>query len=251
MADRPRPRLRPPRAAEPAAAADAADALARTSTAPTREQILAAAARLFGEQGYASTTLRQIAAAAGIKAGSIYYHFVGKDEIAACVLDAGIGAMSDAVHSRLGALRVGAGARERLAAAVEGHLSGMLRHGEFTAAHIRIYRYVSDAARQRHRAVRSAYTHLWDDLLAEAAAAGLVRGDIPVPMIRQFLVGALNWPVDWYDPRRGSFEQIAAQITAMVFDGITLSAARPLPKAPAAPAAGRRAAAPRRAEVAR
>jgi TetR/AcrR family transcriptional regulator, cholesterol catabolism regulator len=46
-------------------------------------------------------------------------------------------------------------------------------------------------------------------------------------MVRQFLVGALNWPVDWYDPRRGSFEQLAAQLTALALDGMTV----PTPKA--------------------
>jgi AcrR family transcriptional regulator len=187
----------------------------------TREQILAVAARLFSERGYAHTTLRQIAQQSGIQAGSIYYHFDGKDEIAACVLDEGIAAVTDAVNRRLDALPSGADMRTRLGAAVEGHLWGMLHRGEFTAAHIRIYRYVSDAARARHRAIRSAYTRLWDELLQQAADAGQLRSDIPVPMVRQFLVGALNWPVDWYDPRRGGFEQLAAQITALVLDGLT------------------------------
>ena len=194
-----------------------------TASVPAmRGQILVAAARLFGHQGYANTTLRQIAQAAGIRAGSIYYHFEGKDEIAACVLDEGIVAVTDAVQVRLQALPPGADMRARLAAAVEGHLWGMLQRGEFTAAHIRIYRYVSDAARQRHRTVRSAYTKLWDDLLRQAADAGQLRTDIPVPMVRQFLVGALNWPVDWYDPRRGGFDQLAAQITGLVLDGLTM-----------------------------
>lgn len=208
-----------------------APAPAAPAPADTRDQILAAAARLFAQHGYATTTLRQIADAAGIKAGSVYYHFEGKDEIAACVLDGGIAAMTAAVTERLAALAPRAGQRARLGAAVEGHLWGMLHHGDFTAAHIRIYRYVSDAARERHRDVRSAYTQLWDDLLAAAAAAGALRGDIPVPLIRQYLVGALNWPVDWYDPRRGSVAQLAAQISAMVFDGIVVgprqSEARP------------------------
>ena len=198
---------------------------AATPAAPqppaTRGQILAVAARLFRERGYANTTLRQIAQQSGIQAGSIYYHFEGKDEIAACVLDEGIAAVTDAVHRRLDALPADADMRTRLGAAVEGHLWGMLHRGEFTAAHIRIYRYVSDAARARHRSIRSAYTRLWDGLLQQAADAGLLRSDIPVPMVRQFLVGALNWPVDWYDPRRGSFEQLAAQITALVLDGLT------------------------------
>lgn len=188
----------------------------------TADQILAAAARLFGRQGWAATTLRQIAEEAGIKAGSIYYHFEGKEEIAARVLDAGILALTDAVQRHRAALPPGAGLRAQLAAAVEGHLWGMLHNGDFTAAHIRIYRHVSDTARERHKPVRQAYTRLWDDLLTEAAASGTVRGDVPVAMIRQFLVGALNWPVDWYDPERGSFERFAHQITALVFDGIAL-----------------------------
>ena len=202
---------------------DAAVPAAPSATPPpaTREQILAVAARLFSERGYAHTTLRQIAQQSGIQAGSIYYHFDGKDEIAACVLDEGIAAVTDAVNRRLAALPSGADMRTRLGAAVEGHLWGMLHRGEFTAAHIRIYRYVSDAARARHRSIRSAYTRLWDELLKQAADAGQLRSDIPVPMVRQFLVAALNWPVDWYDPRRGGFEQLAAQITALVLDGLT------------------------------
>jgi AcrR family transcriptional regulator len=199
------------------------DAVARAATASpacTREEILAAAARLFRQQGYVSTTLRQIAEAAGIKAGSIYYHFESKDEIAARVLDAGIEAVAAVVAARLAALAPGAGSRERLGMAIEGHLRGMLHHGDFTSAHIRIYRHVSESARERHRAVRSAYTRLWDGLLADAAAAGVVRGDVPLSMIRQFLIGALNWPVDWYDPRRGSFERFAAQMASLVLDGI-------------------------------
>jgi AcrR family transcriptional regulator len=188
----------------------------------TPDQILAAAACLFGHQGYTATTLRQIAQAAGIKAGSIYYHFDGKEQVAARVLDAGIDALTAAVQGCIDALPPGAHARARLAAAVEGHLWAMVHHRDFTAAHIRLYRNVSESARKRHQPVRSAYTQLWDGLLAEAAAAGVLRQDIPVQMIRQFLVGALNWPVDWYDPQRGPFERFAAQMTAMVFDGIVV-----------------------------
>ena len=40
-----------------------------------RTGILDAAALLLGRQGYGAVSLRMIAEAAGIKAGSIYYHF--------------------------------------------------------------------------------------------------------------------------------------------------------------------------------
>jgi AcrR family transcriptional regulator len=216
--------------------------------APTRGQILAAAARLFGQQGFASTTLRQIAEAAGIKAGSIYYHFEGKDEIAACVLDAGIEALAAAVRERMAGLPTNADVRVRLRAAVEGHLWGMLHHADFTAAHIRIYRNVSDAARLRHRPLRRTYTRLWDDLLGEAVGAGALRSDMPVSMIRQYLIGALNWPVDWYDRRRGSVEAFAAQIASLVFQGIMMGAQD---DTPTLRTAGRGKTATRRAETVR
>ena len=47
----------------------------------TSERIVAAAAELFHEQGYHATTMRQIAARVGIKAGSLYNHFPGNQEL--------------------------------------------------------------------------------------------------------------------------------------------------------------------------
>ena len=52
--------------------------------------ILASAARLFRRQGYSATTLRQIAGAAKIEAGSIYYYFDSKEAILDEVLDRGL-----------------------------------------------------------------------------------------------------------------------------------------------------------------
>jgi TetR/AcrR family transcriptional regulator, cholesterol catabolism regulator len=46
-----------------------------------REQIRALAAEMFFDQGYESTTMRQIAAALKIKPGSLYYHFPNKEQI--------------------------------------------------------------------------------------------------------------------------------------------------------------------------
>ncbi|MDP1940010.1 MAG: helix-turn-helix domain-containing protein, partial [Gallionella sp.] len=47
----------------------------------SRDLILRVAAQLFRQQGYSATTLRQIAEKAGMKAGSIYYHFDSKTAI--------------------------------------------------------------------------------------------------------------------------------------------------------------------------
>jgi len=48
---------------------------------PTRERILSAAAQLFAEYGFASTSMPAIAERSGITAGAIYRHFASKAEL--------------------------------------------------------------------------------------------------------------------------------------------------------------------------
>jgi TetR/AcrR family acrAB operon transcriptional repressor len=47
----------------------------------TRQGILAAARRVFARQGVTRTTLEEIAAAAGVTRGAIYWHFADKTEL--------------------------------------------------------------------------------------------------------------------------------------------------------------------------
>lgn len=52
----------------------------------TRAQIVAAANRLFYQQGYERTSFASIAEAVGISRGNFYYHFKTKDEILEAVI---------------------------------------------------------------------------------------------------------------------------------------------------------------------
>jgi TetR/AcrR family acrAB operon transcriptional repressor len=47
----------------------------------TRRQIIAAARRVFARQGVRRTTLEEVARAAGVTRGAIYWHFAGKTEL--------------------------------------------------------------------------------------------------------------------------------------------------------------------------
>jgi AcrR family transcriptional regulator len=188
----------------------------------TRERILLEAARLFRHHGYAATTLREVADAAGVKAGSIYYHFASKEEILGEVLDKGITIVADAVRTRIEALPANANWRHRIAAGIEGHLWGMLHHGDFTSANIRVYGQIPASAKNRHRVIRRAYSDYWDRLFESALASGELRQDTNTAMVRLFVIGALNWTVEWYNPQRGSFQDFVRQITAIVFDGILI-----------------------------
>jgi AcrR family transcriptional regulator len=53
----------------------------------TREQILDASLRLFSEKGFARTSVRDIAQAAGITDAAIYYHFASKRDLFDALID--------------------------------------------------------------------------------------------------------------------------------------------------------------------
>lgn len=53
-----------------------------------RQDILDAARRLFVEQGYGPTKMSDIAAAAGLSKGGVYFHFVSKEEVFEALVEA-------------------------------------------------------------------------------------------------------------------------------------------------------------------
>ena len=77
MAQKPHAQSRKSAESAPSAA-ERADAL---SVQTRRDEILRAAARLFAEFGYESTSVRQIAKKVNILSGSLYHHFSTKEEM--------------------------------------------------------------------------------------------------------------------------------------------------------------------------
>lgn len=69
-----------------------------STTAPPREQVLHAAAQLFVTKGFSATSTREIAEKVGIRQASLYYHFTGKDEILAELLERSVRPTVDRVE---------------------------------------------------------------------------------------------------------------------------------------------------------
>lgn len=60
---------------------------AGTRAVDTRSRILDAAFRTFSEHGYAGATLDDVAAAAGLTKGAVYWHFTGKDDLCMALIE--------------------------------------------------------------------------------------------------------------------------------------------------------------------
>ena len=215
------------RGANASVAGAAADALAIPIEAPsaqssleTRSIILLCAARLLRENGYAAVSLRQIATEAGIRASTIYYHFESKEEILFHVLEEGLRVIVHEVNKGVAAMPAGLSFQERLRVVVRSHLHGLLQVGDFSSANIRIYGQVPEDVRMRHARSRNAYGKWWTEFLKQGVAEGAISPKLNLGVARIFVVGALNWTVEWYDPRRGTFDAFADNVCTLVSGGL-------------------------------
>jgi TetR/AcrR family transcriptional regulator, cholesterol catabolism regulator len=189
-----------------------------TRAVATRQRILDVAARQFRSRGYAGVSLRSIAAEAGMKAGSIYYHFSSREDIVKEVLDIGIELVYDAV------VGVAEGVddtppADRLGVAMKRHMHAFLTFSDYTSANVRIFGQVPEAVRLANLPARRRYEKLWDTLLGQLRQGGVLREDLDLHSFRLFLLGAMNSTLEWFDPGRGDIEAIADRYARIALYG--------------------------------
>ena len=185
-----------------------------------RQLILDTAARLFRQEGYAATSVRDIAGECGMQAGSLYYHFPSKDEIIAEVLRIGVERVADHVQASVAALPPNVDARTLLHTAVRAHLSALLELHDYTSANVRIFGQVPAGVRDRHIATRDAYERFWTALLRRCARLGGWDPRRDLRLARLFLIGALNGSLEWFDDGRSSVDRLTRELTDLMLDGL-------------------------------
>jgi AcrR family transcriptional regulator len=190
-------------------------------SAISQKRVLDAAAKIFRDYGYAGTTMRAIADEADLKAGSIYYHYESKDDLISAVLDIGIHAVTDRVNEALAALPDDATGRQRIEAAIKAHLSAIIEVGDYTLATRRVFGQVPEAIRAKNLRLRDSYGAIWQDILSAAHARGEFRTSANLTLARLFILGALNWTVEWFKPGGRTIEDVAREFASFVLDGLT------------------------------
>jgi AcrR family transcriptional regulator len=179
-----------------------------------RDAILATAASRFRRQGFERTSVREIAQAMGMTSGSLFYHFASKEDLLVAIMEEGVRDIMQSVRDGLaGEARL----PERLLSMVRSHLKALLGP-RLDAMTVLLYewRSLSPAAQARVMALRDAYDALWLAPISEAAALGLVDPD--VVLVRQTVLGALNWTAQWYRPGgRLDVDALAQRMYTMLF----------------------------------
>jgi TetR/AcrR family transcriptional regulator, cholesterol catabolism regulator len=66
-----------------------------------RQEVLTAASDLFATKGFEATSMRDVAAAADLMSGSLYYYFSSKEEMYVAVQDASVSKIFVAVEAAI------------------------------------------------------------------------------------------------------------------------------------------------------
>ncbi|MFE7553063.1 TetR/AcrR family transcriptional regulator [Streptomyces gardneri] len=186
-----------------------------------RHELLATAAEVFAAQGYDATTVRKIADAAGLLAGSLYYHFDSKESM----LDEILSGFLNELWGRYDAvLAEGLGPRETIEALVTESFREIDRHRAAVAIYQRESRHLRkqprfgylDDSQQR-------FEKAWLGTLERGVAAGVFRADLDIRLTYRFVRDTVWVAASWYRPGgQHSPEEIARQYLSVVLEGIAL-----------------------------
>ncbi len=177
----------------------------KADTEKTRQQILDAARRVFAERGVSRTSLEQVAAAACMSRGAIYWHFANKIELFSAMREQ----VSMDMFERMGAAQLGKDVEDPLGAVRDSILE--ILHGLEADERVREAfgilslkcEYVGEFAEVLGRILQSA--DAWTDKLAlsyiHAQRLGLLRTGLDPRLLavesRSFIFGLVRlWLMD-------------------------------------------------------
>lgn len=184
----------------------------------SRRMILNQAARLLVRQGYGATSLRDIAQACDMKAGSLYYHFDSKDALVEEILAEGVNRVEQSVREALETAEEAA-PLDRIRLAMEVHLRTLHDRSDYASAHIRCFTHVPADIRRRMRKHRISYEAVWIALLETAQEAGEIAPDVDLVTLRFALIGMLNWTLEWRMSPGAGPEELADRFFRIAFQG--------------------------------
>jgi AcrR family transcriptional regulator len=181
--------------------------------AARRAQLLDAGLEAFGTQGYATSSIESICAAAHVGTRSFYRYFAGKEDLLEAVYDRQIRSVTAGLTAALGrhpddvAARVRAGGEAFVAAST----------GDERAARVQLTGVVgvSERLEARRRGVHRSFAALVEHEYGRLAARGVIRGPVP-PLVCAALVGGSNeLLVEWLfaDPRPSRPELVDALVS--------------------------------------
>lgn len=182
-----------------------------------KTQINQKATLLFKEKGYAATSMRDLAAAIGIEAASLYSHLRSKEELLQRICFGMAEAFFEA-RDQVNSLNVAAPIKLRLA--IEKHVEVVTRDVNASAVFQHEWRHLSEPDLSIFKNMRREYENYWTNIIRAGEAAGQLQVTNEKLTVLS-LLSSLNWLYDWYQPG-GKLKphEIANQLADQVLNGL-------------------------------
>ena len=195
-----------------------APAAATTGGTRSREDVVAAASRLFAKRGFHGTSMRDLGEELGLLGSSIYSHVRGKNELLVEVITRGAaffnGVVADANSSDGTAV-------DRLRQLVFGHVNVVVTHLDESRTFLFESRFLPEADRQRIIEMRDAYEAAYRETIQAAVDEGSLLPRIDPGITAIFILSVLNALIRWYRPSGDrDADQIANEMWSFVAHGI-------------------------------
>lgn len=179
-----------------------------------RDFVLSSAARLFREQGYDRTTVKEIAEACNMLPGSLHYRYQAKEDILVDLMRLGLEQASIAVTQAVAGATEPA---EQLRRGINAHLQLLVSGSDMVYVLLFEWRSLRGSARREMIKLRDRYESLWAAMLKLLAEQGVIRKDMDLELLRLIGLGALNWVATWFrEEGRYSLEDIGDFVWRMI-----------------------------------
>ncbi|OWY69811.1 hypothetical protein B7486_19410 [cyanobacterium TDX16] len=182
-----------------------------------KTQIHHAACKLFHEQGFHGTSIRDIAERVGMLGGSLYSHISSKDEILWEIVDAAadrfFSALRPIVDSQLGTL-------QKLKAAIVAHVGVIAGDMDAAAVYTVEWRHLAPDRRAAFTKRRDEYELMFRSLVREAIHSRYIAAPDETTATL-FILSVLNWMFTWYRPDGPMTpEDVGRWMSEYIFDGL-------------------------------
>lgn len=180
-----------------------------------RRDILATAARLFGEKGYESTTLEDVAEQVGLTKAGLYNYVSSKEQLAVLLLEEVIDYL---LVKSAPIMNTEKYPIVKLYKLVLNHISVL---ADFPASSLLVIQFEHIINRDQYSWVyekRDGYEHLFRQVIQEGIDEGVFHaGDAKT--VGFLILGAMNWVTRWYSPNGDLKPGDVAKQFASVFIG--------------------------------
>ncbi len=182
-----------------------------------RREILSAAATVFREHGYSDAGMRDIADAADLSPGNLYYYFKGKQEILYFCQDRALDQMLTALEQ---AQKQDGKIAPRLYTLIQAHLHCMLDDIEGSIAHLMVGG-LPPELRDQLIDKRDRYERGIRQLIGQGIKDGEFS-PVDSTLVTRAILGASNWTAQWFNPEGSlSVEKIADTLADYLVRGLT------------------------------